>query len=44
MSEGDFEVLPRGTIEEIRVLREFVTNISAILFKIGLSVPDLLAS
>ena len=28
MSEGDFEVLPRGTIEEIRVLREFVTNIS----------------
>jgi len=28
MSEGDFEVLPRGTIEELRVLREFVTDIS----------------
>ena len=28
MSNGDFEVLPRGTIEELRVLREFVKEIS----------------
>ena len=28
MSEADFEVMPRGTTEELRVLREFVQNIS----------------
>ena len=29
MSNGDFEVLPRGTIEELRVLRDFVKQISS---------------
>jgi len=28
MAEGDFEVMPRGTMEELRVLREFVKEIS----------------
>lgn len=28
MAEADFEVMPRGTTEELRVLREFVQNIS----------------
>lgn len=26
MSNGDFEVLPRGTIEELRVLRKFAND------------------
>lgn len=30
MSEGDFEVMPRGTMEEIRVLREFVHKLNDI--------------
>lgn len=30
MSEGDFEVLPRGTIEELRVLRAFVKDITSL--------------
>lgn len=28
MSEGNFEVHPVGTVEELRVLREFVKDIS----------------
>jgi len=31
MAEGDFEVMPRGTTEELRVLREFVQNISKVV-------------
>lgn len=30
MSNGDFEVLPRGTMEELRVLREFVHKLTAL--------------
>lgn len=29
MSNGDFEVVPRGTIEELKVLREFAKQMSA---------------
>lgn len=27
MSEGDFEVMPRGTIEEVRVMRKFANEL-----------------
>jgi hypothetical protein len=30
MSEGDFEVMPRGTMEEVRVLRQFVHKLNDI--------------
>lgn len=30
MPEGDFEVMPLGTMEEIRVLRQFVNNLEDI--------------
>jgi len=30
MSNGDFEVLPRGTIEELRVLRQFANSMIAL--------------
>ena len=30
MSNDDFEVLPRGTIEELRVLRQFVRDVDGI--------------
>ena len=30
MSEGDFEVLPRGTTEELRVLRQFANSMIAL--------------
>lgn len=30
MSEGDFEVMPRGTMEELRVLRQFAHNMIAL--------------
>lgn len=31
MLEDNFEVLPKGTTEELRVLREFTHNVDAIL-------------
>ncbi len=30
MSEGDFEVLPRGTTEELKVLRQFARRMIAL--------------
>jgi hypothetical protein len=30
MSDGDFEVMPRGTMEEIRVLRKFANEMIAL--------------
>ena len=30
MSEGDFEVFPRGTTEELRVLRKFANSMIAL--------------
>ena len=30
MSEGDFEVMPRGTTEELRVLRQFARRMIAL--------------
>ncbi len=30
MSNGDFEVLPRGTIEELKVLRQFAHSMIAL--------------
>lgn len=30
MSNGDFEVMPRGTMEEVRVLRNFVHQLNDI--------------
>lgn len=30
MSEGDFEVMPRGTMEELRVLRNFANQMLAL--------------
>jgi hypothetical protein len=30
MSNGDFEVMPRGTMEEIRVLRKFANEMIAL--------------
>ena len=29
MSEGDFEVMPRGTMEEIRFMRKFANEVIA---------------
>lgn len=29
MSEGDFEVMPRGTLEEIRFMRKFANDVIA---------------
>lgn len=29
MSEGDFEVMPRGTLEEIRFMRKFANDLIA---------------
>ena len=37
MSEGDFEVLPLGTIQELKVLRQFVRDVDNI---ISLSKPE----
>ena len=28
MSNGDFEVMPRGTMDELRELRQFVKNVT----------------
>ena len=30
MSEGDFEVMPRGTMEELRILRKFAMDMIAL--------------
>ena len=30
MSEGDFEVMPRGTMEELRMLRQFANSMIAL--------------
>ena len=35
MTKGDFEVMPRGTMEEIRVLRNLVHQLNAIVAKEG---------
>ena len=39
MSEGDFEVMPRGTMEELRVLRRFVNEIIALSSIHDMPVP-----
>jgi hypothetical protein len=39
MSEGDFEVMPRGTMEELRVLRKFVNEMIALTAIHDMPVP-----
>ena len=39
MSNGDFEVLPRGTIEELRVLRQFANRMIALSAIHDMPVP-----
>ena len=39
MSEGDFEVMPRGTMEELRVLRRFVNEMIALSSIHDMPVP-----
>ena len=39
MSEGDFEVLPRGTTEELRVLRQFANSMITLNSDRGIPVP-----
>jgi hypothetical protein len=33
MTKGDFEVMPRGTMEEIKVLRNLVNQLNSIITK-----------
>ena len=40
MSEGDFEVLPRGTTEELRVLRQFANSMIALNAIHDMPVPN----
>ena len=43
MSEGDFEVMPRGTIEEVRALRKFANDIIRLAHEYDNIIPkDLL--
>lgn len=39
MSNGDFEVLPRGTIEELKVLRKFANEMLALSSIHDMPVP-----
>jgi len=39
MSEGDFEVMPRGTMQELRVLRRFVNEMIALTAIHDMPVP-----
>ena len=39
MSEGDFEVFPRGTTEELRVLRKFANSMIALTAIHDMPVP-----
>jgi len=39
MSNGDFEVMPRGTMEEIRVLRKFANEMIALSSIHDMPVP-----
>ena len=39
MSEGDFEVMPRGTAEEVKVLRAFAQTIIELNKRHGSSIP-----
>jgi uncharacterized protein involved in type VI secretion and phage assembly len=43
MSNGDFEVLPRGSIEELRVLREFVHKLTSLSQSHDLTPQSMLA-
>lgn len=43
MSNGDFEVLPRGSIEELHVLREFVHKLTALSQSPDLTPQSMLA-
>ena len=40
MSEGDFEVMPRGTMEEVKALRSFAKNIIELSKKHGANIPS----
>ena len=40
MSEGDFEVMPRGTAEEVKALRSFAKNIIELSKKHGANIPS----
>lgn len=40
MSEGDFEVMPRGTTEEVKVLRAFAQTIIGLSVKHGTQIPS----
>jgi hypothetical protein len=41
-SNGDFEVMPRGTMEEVRVLRAFVKDLTELDRKYGINTPDVI--
>lgn len=42
MAEGDFEVMPRGTMEEVKAMRKFVTEISNLTHQFDDQIPTLL--
>jgi hypothetical protein len=42
MSNGDFEVMPRGTIEELKELRNFVSNMTTLNKNLGAIVPPVM--
>ena len=42
MSEGDFEVMPIGTMEELRELRRLTKELIELEFKYGIETPDAL--
>lgn len=44
MSDGDFEVLPRGTIAELRMLRTFVQKLTHLDKTFGIDTPQAIRS
>ena len=42
MSEGDFEVMPRGTMEEVKALRAFAKTIIDLDGKYGINTPQVI--
>jgi hypothetical protein len=43
-SNGDFEVMPRGTMEEIRILRQLSRDLLELDRKYGINTPQAIRS
>lgn len=42
MSNGDFEVMPIGTMEEVREMRRFANELIDLEYKYGINTPQAL--